>query len=142
MSKLKLLSIRLTAALIDILIFAIILKVLEPFIYYKEVDGNRYTHSGILLFLLYYIVFLSQDIFLNKTVGKYIFKLEMTSDITSEKNSYKKYYKKYYKIIIRRAFDLLEIVCPFLFIIPFLLTKKNQKIGDLISKTIVRPKLV
>ncbi|MEG1025453.1 MAG: RDD family protein [Flavobacterium sp.] len=137
MSKLKLLSIRLTAALIDILIFAIILKVLEPFIYYKEVDGNRYTHS-VIVFLLYYIVFLSQDIFMNKTVGKYIFKLEMTSDITSEKNSY----KKYYKIIIRRAFDLLEIVCPFLFIIPFLLTKKNQKIGDLISKTIVRPKLV
>ncbi|MEG0850848.1 MAG: RDD family protein [Flavobacterium sp.] len=137
MSKLKLLSIRLTAALIDILIFAIILKVLEPFIYYKEVDGNRYTHS-VIVFLLYYIVFLSQDIFMNKTVGKYIFKLEMTSDIKSEKNSY----KKYYKIIIRRAFDLLEIVCPFLFIIPFLLTKKNQKIGDLISKTIVRPKLV
>lgn len=60
----------------------------------------------------------------------------MTFDNPMEINGY----KKYFRIIIRRLFDLLELVCPFIYLIPIVLTKKNQKLGDLIAKIVVTQK--
>lgn len=126
---------RIGSALIDILIFALIAKVLEPFVSYKNSDGQRYIHSAI-VFFLYYLVYILQDVFMKKTVGKYIFNLEMTFEKEQGTNRC----KKYFRIIIRRIFDLFELVCPFIYLLPIILTKNNQKIGDIISKIIIKPK--
>jgi hypothetical protein len=128
---------RVGAALIDILIFGLIIKGLEPFVSYKHSDGQRYTHSAI-VFFLYYLVYILQDVFMNKTVGKYIFNLEMIFENPQETNRY----KKYFRIIIRRIFDLFELLCPLVYLLSIILTKNNQKLGDIISKIIIKPKTI
>ena len=118
---------------LDFLLLAVIIKILFPYISYQNSLGESYIQTEI-GFLFYYLFFLSQDIFLKKTFGKYIFKLEMTFDNPSETKDY----SKYFRIITRRAFDLFELVCPFIYILTIILTKKNQKPGDLISKIIIK----
>lgn len=125
---------RVGAALIDLLLFALLIKVLEPFIFQEHSIDPRNTDNNGFFFLVYYLVYLSQDIFMNKTVGKHIFKLEITFDNEKEPNGY----KKYFRIIVRRVFDLFELVCPFIYIFTIALTKKNQKLGDLISQIIIK----
>lgn len=135
MNKLNYLLKRMIAATIDLLIFALIIKALEPFIAYKDSHGKGHIDTGVFL-LLFYLVFILQDIFFNKTIGKYLFKLEMKFDDTNEIKGL----KKSFRLIIRRSFDLLEMVCPFIYILFILFTKNNQKLGDLISHVIVAEK--
>ena len=120
---------------IDFIILALTVKILFPYISYKNSSGESFIKTEIGL-LIYYLFFILQDIFMNKTIGKHIFKLQMTFDNPMEINGY----KKYFRIIIRRLFDLLELVCPFIYLIPIVLTKKNQKLGDLIAKIVVTQK--
>lgn len=124
---------RIFAFTIDFLLLCLIFNLLFPYISYKTNDGSNYVHTVIGV-LFYYLFFISQDIFFNKTVGKYIFKLKITFENTPETNGF----KKYFRIIVRRIFDLFELVCPFIYIITIVLTKKNQKLGDLISKIIIK----
>lgn len=124
---------RFFAFAIDFLLLAVIIKALFPYISYQNSLGKSYISTEIGI-LAYYVFFLSQDIFMKKTIGKYILKLEITFD-----NTYKtEGYSKYFRIITRRAFDLFELVCPFIYIFTIALTKKNQKPGDLISKIIIK----
>lgn len=132
MEKLNYLSKRISAALIDLLLFCLLFKILESWISYKSIDGKNYTHTGV-MFLLYYIFYIIQDIFMNKTVGKYVLKLEMKFDDINQIKGY----KKYFRIITRRIFDLFELVCPLIYLIFIISTKKNQKLGDLISNIII-----
>lgn len=120
---------------IDFIILALTVKILFPYISYKNSSGESFIKTEI-GFLIYYLFFIFQDVFMNKTIGKHIFKLQMTFDNPMEINGY----KKYFRIIIRRLFDLLELVCPFIYLIPIVLTKKNQKLGDLIAKIVVTQK--
>ena len=120
---------------IDFIILALTAKILFPYISYKNSSGESFIKTEIGL-LIYYLFFIFQDVFMNKTIGKHIFKLQMTFDNPMEINGY----KKCFKIIIRRLFDLLELVCPFIYLIPIVLTKKNQKLGDLIAKIVVTQK--
>lgn len=120
---------------IDFIILALTVKILFPYISYKNSSGESFIKTEIGL-LIYYLFFIFQDVFINKTIGKHIFKLQMTFDNPMEINGY----KKYFRIIIRRLFDLLELVCPFIYLIPIVLTKKNQKLGDLIAKIVVTQK--
>ncbi|OXB01100.1 hypothetical protein B0A75_05910 [Flavobacterium oncorhynchi] len=120
---------------IDFIILALTVKILFPYISYKNSSGESFIKTEIGL-LIYYLFFIFQDVFMNKTIGKHIFKLQMTFDNPMEINGY----KKYFRIIIRRLFDLLELVCPFIYLIPIVLTKKNQKLGDLIAKIAVTQK--
>lgn len=120
---------------IDFIILALTVKILFPYISYKNSSGESFIKTEIGL-LIYYLFFIFQDVFMNKTIGKHIFKLQMTFDNPMEINGY----KKYFRIIIRRLFDLLELVCPFIYLIPIVLTKKNQKLGDLIAKIVVTQK--
>ncbi|PXY40089.1 hypothetical protein DMB65_14980 [Flavobacterium cheongpyeongense] len=138
MRKRNYLSKRIGAALIDLLLFALIFKAVEPFLFYDHSRDPRNTDNNGYFFLVFYLVYLSQDIFMNKTIGKHIFKLEMTFDNVQEPNGY----KKYFRIIIRRIFDLFELVCPFIFLLSIILTKNNQKLGDIISKIIIKPKTI
>lgn len=138
MRKRNYLSKRIGAALIDLLLFALIFKAVEPFLFYEHIRDPRNTDNNGFLFLIYYLVYFSQDIFINKTIGKHIFKLEMSFENEQETNRY----KKYFRIIIRRVFDLFEVVCPFIYFLPIILTKKNQKLGDIISKIIIKPKTI
>ncbi|MFH6966164.1 RDD family protein [Flavobacterium sp. FlaQc-28] len=120
---------------IDFIILALTVKILFPYISYKNSSGESYIKTEIGL-LIYYLFFILQDVFMSKTIGKYIFKLQMTFDHPMEIKGY----KRYFRIIIRRIFDLLELVCPFLYLITIVLTKKNQKLGDLIAKIVVTQK--
>ncbi|MEZ0180609.1 RDD family protein [Flavobacterium oncorhynchi] len=120
---------------IDFIILALTVKILFPYISYKNSSGESFIKTEV-GFLIYYLFFIFQDVFMNKTIGKHIFKLQMTFDNPMEIKGY----KKYFRIIIRRIFDLLELVCPFLYLIPIVLTKKNQKLGDLIAKIVVTQK--
>ncbi|MFH6934254.1 RDD family protein [Flavobacterium sp. FlaQc-30] len=117
---------------IDFIILALTVKILFPYISYKNSSGESFIKTEIGL-LIYYLFFILQDVFMNKTIGKHIFKLQMTFDHPMKIKGY----KKYFRIIIRRIFDLLELVCPFLYLITIALTKKNQKLGDLIAKIVV-----
>jgi uncharacterized RDD family membrane protein YckC len=85
------------------------------------------------VFPLYYIVFCSQEFFFNKTIGKLLLglRLEFLNDISMF------WGQKLFKLLIRRAFDFIEIVCPFLFIIFILVNKKNQKLGDYLAGIII-----
>jgi uncharacterized RDD family membrane protein YckC len=74
---------------------------------------------------------------MNKTIGKHIFKLEMVFDNVQSNG-----YKKYIRIVIRRIFDLFELVCPFIYLLSIILTKKSQKLGDIIAKMIIKPKII
>ena len=120
---------------IDFIILALTVKILFPYISYKNSIGESYIKTEIGL-LIYYLFFIFQDVFMNKTIGKHIIKLQMTFDNPMETKGY----KKYFRIIIRRLFDLLELVCPFIYLITIGLTKKNQKLGDLIAKIVVTQK--
>ena len=138
MRKRNYLSKRIGAALIDLLLFALIFKAVEPFLFYEHSRDPRNTDNNGFFFLIYYLVYVSQDIFINKTIGKHIFKLEMSFENEQETNRY----KKYFRIIIRRIFDLFELVCPLVYLLSIILTKNNQKLGDIISKIIIKPKTV
>jgi hypothetical protein len=43
----------------------------------------------------------------------------------------------YVRIIFRRMFDLLDFVFPFIDIASIFITKKNQRIGDRLTRIIV-----
>ncbi|CAD0001223.1 RDD family protein [Flavobacterium salmonis] len=125
---------RIGAALIDLFLFALIIKIVEPFLFYEHSRNPANTDNNGYFFLVYYFVYLSQDILMNKTIGKHIFKLEMVFDNVQPNG-----YKKYIRIVIRRIFDLFELVCPFIYLLSIILTKKNQKLGDIIAKMIIKP---
>ncbi|WP_125722173.1 RDD family protein [Flavobacterium ustbae] len=135
MKKINYLTKRALSAMVDLLFFALIMKALEPLIQYRNLDGKTYTHTGV-FFLVFYIVFIVQDILFNKTIGKYLFKFE----IKFENHNVIKKRKKYFKLIIRRTFDIIELVCPFIYILFIVFTKKNQKLGDLISGIVILEK--
>jgi|688.fasta_scaffold1052474_1 uncharacterized RDD family membrane protein YckC len=130
--KLKYLIKRCLSAGIDLMIFGIIGKLSEPITQYKNADGQYYTHSGIVI-LMYYSLFLFQDIFFRKTLGKYLFKLEIKS---LDRFELKKT-ERIFRLIIRRTFDLLDLICPIFYLVFIAVNKKNQKFGDYISKMIV-----
>jgi len=120
------------AATIDVLFFALITEIIGPFFEYKSTDGKNYISTGVFI-LLFYSILIIQDILFNKTLGKYLFKFE----IQFENDNQIKGYKKYFKLILRRLFDPLEMICPFIYILSIIFTKKNQKLGDLISGIII-----
>jgi uncharacterized RDD family membrane protein YckC len=82
---------------------------------------------------MYYSLFLFQDIFFRKTLGKYLFKLEIKS---LDRFELKKT-ERIFRLIIRRTFDLLDLICPIFYLVFIAVNKKNQKFGDYISKMIV-----
>lgn len=136
MKKINYLIKRIIAAIIDVLFFALIVKALEPIFEYQDTDGKTYIHTGIYV-LLFYMIFIIQDILFNKTIGKYLIKFEIKFDNDNQIKGY----KKYFKLIIRRIFDLLELACPFIYIIFIISSKKNQKLGDFISGIIIIEKI-
>ena len=124
--KLRLIFKRVLAALIDLLFFATVAKGVGFLWNY----GNGETSLSLyVVFPLYNIVFCSQEFFYNKTIGKLLLglRLEFQNDI----NMF--WGQKLFKLLIRRAFDFIEIVFPFLFIIFILANKKNQKLGDYLA---------
>ena len=123
------------AATIDVLFFALITEIIGPFFEYKSTDGANYIPTGIFI-LLFYAILIIQDILFSKTLGKYLFKFE----IQFENDNQIRGYKKYFKLILRRLFDPLEMICPFIYILSIIFTKKNQKLGDLISGIIILEK--
>lgn len=132
--KIKYIVIRGLSAIVDIFFYATIMKLLSPYIGTKNADGNYYTNTAIGI-LFYYIIQLSQDIFFGKTLGKRLFKLGLY--LEDEKPIFGT--NRVLRIINRRLFDLLDIIlCPFFFIGFILFSKKNQKVGDYISKMIVK----
>ena len=131
--KIKYILIRGTSAIIDILFYLIIMKLLSPYIGIKNADGYYYTNTGIGI-LQYYLIQLSQEIFFGKTVGKRLFKLGIY--LEDEKPFFGT--NRVLRILIRRLFDLVDFLCPFFYIGFILFSKKNQKLGDYISKMIVK----
>jgi uncharacterized RDD family membrane protein YckC len=131
--KIKYTLIRGTSAIIDILFFLIIMKLLSPYIGTKNADGYYYTNTAIGI-LQYYLIQLSQEIFFGKTIGKRLFKLGLY--LEDEKPFFGT--NRILRIIIRRLFDLVDFLCPFFYIGFILFSKKNQKLGDYISKMIVK----
>jgi len=131
--KIKYTLIRGTSAIIDILFFLIIMKLLSPYIGTKNADGYYYTNTAIGI-LQYYLIQLSQEIFFGKTIGKRLFKLGLY--LEDEKTFFGT--NRILRIIIRRLFDLVDFLCPFFYIGFILFSKKNQKLGDYISKMIVK----
>jgi uncharacterized RDD family membrane protein YckC len=122
---------RVASALFDFIVFAIILKILLPYIGNK-IDGEYYTDTfpTIIAFFFYLLI---QDLFFKKTLGKFIFKLEFK--LLEDENKTKS--NKYFRISARRVFDVFEIICPFIYLISISITDKNQKLGDKITKIIV-----
>ncbi|HQZ23775.1 MAG TPA: RDD family protein [Flavobacterium sp.] len=131
--KIKYILIRGTSAIIDIILFLIIMKLLSYYIGTKDADGYYYTNTGIGI-LQYYIIQLSQEIFFGKTIGKRFFKLGLY--LEDEKAFFGT--NRVLRIIIRRLFDLVDFLCPFFYIGFIFFSKKNQKLGDYISKMIVK----
>jgi uncharacterized RDD family membrane protein YckC len=122
---------RTSSALVDILVFAVIIKILEPILYTKE--NGEYFMNTFLFIALFYLFLLSQDLLFKKTLGKRFFNLEIK--LLKDKNSQNKH--KYIRIIFRRVFDLFEIICPFIYLISISVTEKKQKIGDKITNIII-----
>jgi uncharacterized RDD family membrane protein YckC len=122
---------RVGSALFDFILFAIIMKILLPHIGNK-IDGGYAadTFPTIMAFFFYLLV---QDLFFKKTLGKFILKLELK--LLEDEN--KTISNKYFRIIARRVFDVFEIICPFIYLIPITITDKNQKLGDKITRIIV-----
>jgi uncharacterized RDD family membrane protein YckC len=122
---------RALSALIDFMIFVIAMKILESYIGNK-IDGQYYTNTipTIIAFFFYLLI---QDVLFRKTLGKRIFKLELK--LLENENSIVSNY--YFRIITRRVFDLIEMVCPFIYIISIALTDKNQKIGDKLTRIMI-----
>lgn len=122
---------RVAAFLIDILLFALIMKVLTPYIGHKF-EGKYYT-STLTFITCFYCYFLSQDLIFKQTLGKRIFNLKLKL-LESESLIIK---NDYVRIIFRRIFDLLAFVFPFIDIASIFITNKNQKIGDRLTRIIV-----
>ena len=119
--KLRLIFKRVLAALIDLLFFAIIA---EGFGFIWDYGDSETNLPSYVFLPLYYIVFCSQEFFFNKTIGKLLLglRLEFLNDI----NMF--WGQKLFKILVRRAFDFIEIVFPFLFIIFILVNKKIKSL--------------
>jgi uncharacterized RDD family membrane protein YckC len=121
---------RALSALIDLIIFAIVLKTFG----YIWNNGNGETNlPSIIVFPMYYLFFFIQDFFFKKTIGKFIFNLELVLDQPFQLS----YFHKAVKFLFRRSFDFLEIICPFLYIIFILVNKKNKKLGDYLTGIVV-----
>ena len=131
--KINYIFIRGTSAILDVIFFAIVLKLLDPYISVKGADGIYYTNTGIGI-LIYYIIQISQELIFGKTIGKRLFKLGIYPD--DEKNFIG--INRVLRIIIRRLFDLLDFLCPFFYIGFIFFSKKNQKLGDFVSKMVVK----
>lgn len=133
--KFKYLLKRILSAGIDLIVFAILGKLLEPITKYQNQDGNYYTPIGIVI-LTYYVFFLFQESFFGKTLGKYLLKFEIKE---LEKLETRKY-EKFFRLFVRRSFDLLDLICPFFYILFIVFNGKNQKFGDYISNIVVAEK--
>jgi uncharacterized RDD family membrane protein YckC len=131
--KIKYIVIRGTSAIIDVIFFLIIMKLLSPYIGTKNADSYYYTNTGIGI-LQYYLIQLSQEIFFGKTIGKRLFKLGIF--LEDEKPFFGT--NRVLRIIIRRLFDLVDFLCPFFYIGSIFFSKKNQKLGDYLSKMTVK----
>lgn len=128
---------RMISAGIDLIIFALLGKLLEPITRCKNEDGNYYTPIGVVV-LIYYLFFLFQDFFFNKTIGKYLLKFEIkTLEGFSVKQS-----TRIFRLFLRRFFDLLDLICPFFYILFIIFNSKNQKLGDYVSEMLVTEKKV
>lgn len=130
--KVKYLIVRCLSASIDLMIFGIFGKILEPLIGFKNMDGEYSLHAWTII-CLYYSIQLSQDLIFGKTIGKRIFKLEMGYVSGRKQNNI----EKYFRIILRRVFDFIDLVCPFIYFGMIFFSKKNQKLGELISGVII-----
>ena len=73
--KIKYIVIRGLSAIVDILFYATIMKLLSPYIGTKNADGNYYTNTLIGI-LFYYIIQLSQDIVFGKTFTSVHYRLK------------------------------------------------------------------
>ncbi|GGG25266.1 hypothetical protein GCM10011344_27420 [Dokdonia pacifica] len=118
---------RISAALIDVIIIAIIMHLYALIIDDSLTTEDQTIPTKVFLpfFYLYYIV---SEIIFKTTLGKSIFSLK----IKSEKKII------FFRIILRNIFNFLEIVLPFIYIIPLIITgyttpKKPKKLGDIIS---------
>jgi uncharacterized RDD family membrane protein YckC len=116
------------SAIFDFLIFAILMKLMETFI--GNIDDKGYYYSIEVSILFYYIIYLFQDFCFGRTLGKYLFNFKIVFDDNNIS-----YSKKMMKLALRRVFDLFEIIFPFLYIGFIFLTKKQNKLGDIITKT-------
>ena len=122
---------RIASALIDLLVFAIIMKIISPYIGNKYENGY-YIHDYISI-MGYFTFVILQDLLFKRTLGKFIFKLKM--ELLETKNN--RLELQYLRIISRRIFDIFEIICFFIYIIPISISNKNQKLGDMLTKIVV-----
>jgi uncharacterized RDD family membrane protein YckC len=122
---------RIASALIDLLVFALIMKTISPYIGIKDEDG--YYLSTFIIIIGYFTFVVLQDLLFKRTLGKFIFKLKI--ELLETKNDRLEY--QYLRIISRRIFDIFEIICFFIYIIPISISNKNQKLGDMLTKIVV-----
>lgn len=122
MEKNILILMRIFSALIDILIYSLLMFLLKPII-----NGNSDYYSGSIVILSYYLFFMFQDILLGRTFGKLILGLKI---IFLKNNDY-----WIIRLFIRRLFDLIELVIPLIYLFFIIFNKGNRKFGDLLSKT-------
>ncbi|GGD33769.1 RDD family protein [Flavobacterium orientale] len=124
--KLKYLIKRVLSAFFDLVVFAI---VCEPFGFIWNNGEGETNLPTYIFFALYYFVICTQEFFFNKTIGKFLFGLKLEYE-----NNIDIYgVQKFFKLFIRRAFDFIELICPFSYFIFIIVNKENKKLGDYLT---------
>lgn len=118
---------RTLSALIDLFVYAIVGKMIG-FIW-NNGEGETSVPLSVAI-LLYYLVFFVQEFFFNKTIGKFLFKLEL---VVSDEHTNLSFFQRFVRLLFRRVFDIFELICPFLYVIFILVNKRNQKLGDFLT---------
>ena len=130
MKKSFLILTRIFSAVLDIFIYSLLMLLFKPILI-----GDSEYYSGGLFIITYYLFFLIQDIIFNRTIGKLILGLKI---IYLDNDNY-----RVLRLFLRRLFDLLELVMPFLYLFFIVFNKESKKLGDLLSKTkIIKTKSV
>ncbi|MBW2038747.1 MAG: RDD family protein [Deltaproteobacteria bacterium] len=140
--KLASLGLRATAAIIDTAILCVIeLLILSPLLFNptylayfnQEVGPEGFNILAIMIMILLWLVyFVLQEGILGQTIGKKITKI-MVVKVNGEKAGW-------LKVLLRNLFRFIDVLGPAPYIlgmISIMVSKKRQRIGDIVAKTIV-----
>lgn len=124
----NILSRRMFAYIIDLFFALGISTIFSMILGDKNSDGNYSVKFPMAIIpissiFLYYVL---QEFYYNKTIGMRIMSIKI---ISLDGNKF-----TLVKAIVRRLFDIIDIGIPFVGIFFILVTKKGQRIGDLITK--------
>ena len=124
----NILSRRMFAYIIDLFFALGISTIFSMILGDKNSDGNYSVKFPMAIIpissiFLYYVL---QEFYYNKTIGMRIMSIKI---ISLDGNKF-----TLVKAIVRRLFDIIDIGIPFVGIFFILVTKKSQRIGDLITK--------